>query len=124
MLEKDELAAIEYICSLLNSLNIVSAVRITVTLPISWTDWCKEGGGHTRYNQPRNLGSAVLHISPEGERVLFVLNHYPDAADFELTFRDITSELECLDTGRKYTVINNKVILDIDRKSACIYAVR
>jgi len=100
------------------------AVKIEIPVPLEWTDWKKEGGGHTIYRQPRNLGSAILHKNKE-ETVLFVLNHYPEAAKFIITLKDRHyRRLINLDTGEIIPVKNRKAILDIDRKSACIYLVQ
>jgi len=95
-------------------------VQIRPETEVAWVDW-KEGGGHKEYCQPRNLGSAVLHRSKD-EEILFVLNHYPEAACFELAFGDRTvHELVDLDTQTVLPVRNGKAIVDVDRKSGAIF---
>jgi len=85
-------------------------------------DWGK--GGQTEFVQPRNLGSAVLHESRD-ERILFVLNHYPDAVRFRLRFhpRYPVTALTDLDTGEHLAVRNRTVVVDVDRKAAAIWHV-
>lgn len=92
------------------------------TLPVRWVDWGK--GGQTEFVQPRNLGSAVLHESRD-ERILFVLNHYPDAVRFRLRFhpRYPVTALTDLDTGEHLAVRNRTVVVDVDRKAAAIWHV-
>ena len=85
-------------------------------------DWVPEGG-HGVYAQPRNLGSAVLHEG-DGERIVYVLNHYPEAAAFEISFGSgKPRRLTNLSTGETHDVEDNLVVLDIDRKSVEIYRV-
>ena len=90
---------------------------------VSWVDWAP-GGGHKLYPQPRNLGSAILHSSVT-ETILFVLNHYPEAARFALQFGSAhrVTRLVDLDSGSAHPVRAGKVVIDIDRKTAAIYRV-
>ena len=98
------------------------AVGIRPVRPVSWVDWVPEGG-HGVYAQPRNLGSAVLHEG-DGERIVYVLNHYPEAAAFEISFGSgKPRRLTNLSTGETHDVEDNLVVLDIDRKSVEIYRV-
>ena len=95
-------------------------VQIRPETEVAWVDW-KEGGGHKEYRQPRNLGSAVIHRSKD-EKILFVLNHDPEAARFELVFGDrAVQELVDLDTKTILPVRNGKAIVDVDRKSGAIF---
>ena len=97
-----------------------SHVSIRPETEVAWVDWQK-GGGHTEYRQLRNLGSAVLQRG-NGEEILFVLNHYPEAARFELAFGDRTvRELVDLDTQTVLPVRNGKAIVDVDRKSGAVF---
>ena len=55
--------------------------------------------------------------------MVFVLNHYPEAAVFELTFgKPRPSHLHCLDTGVIIPVVDGKAVVDIDRKSCGIFS--
>ena len=61
------------------------AVKIMNEHVVEWTEWAK-GGGALVYCQDRLLASTLLHESPDDSvRVLFVLNHYFDAARFMVT---------------------------------------
>lgn len=98
------------------------AVGIRPVRPVSWIDWVP-GGGHAERAQPRNLGSAILHEGG-GERILYVLNHYPEAAAFEISFgADKARRLTNLATGETHAVTRNRAGLDIDRKCVEIYRV-
>jgi beta-galactosidase len=91
-------------------------------LPVSWIDWAPEGGTKN-YLEPRNLASAILQKSQQ-ETILFVLNHYPEAVPLKVEFAKIkVRELEEVVSGKKITVENNTVLLDIDRKTCEIYRV-
>jgi hypothetical protein len=77
-------------------------------------------GAHL-YREPRNFGSAILHRGTK-EKILFVLNHYPEAAHFDLQFmRDDIRNLVNLTTGVRIPVSENKTVVDIDRKACEIY---
>ena len=120
--EKEDLRSIACVASLLKAHRITPHVRITPSAPVSWIDW--GGGGAMLYRQPRNLASAILHRGPK-EAVLFVLNHYPEAAKFDLEFgRMSPTGLTDLTTGRRIAVHSRRVTLDDDRTSCEIYRVR
>lgn len=103
---------------------------------VEWQDW-KMGGGVDNagtkggdeldrvehFVQPRTLASAVLHTGG-GFPVLFVLNHYPEAAEFELSFRErMNGRLVALDSGTSIAVRGGVCRVDVDRKSALIFRV-
>jgi len=118
--EEERLDAIATVAELLREYAAAPHVAIAPLETVKWIDW-QPGGGHREYVQPRNLGSAILHSSP-AEQVLFVLNHYPEAAAFRLTFGQLRpSALEDLDTGERIPVTDGCVTLDIDRKSCAVY---
>ena len=95
---------------------------------VCWIDWntgktMKSEGGHCEYRQPRNLFSAVLHEGPK-DRILFVLNHYPEAARAKLTFADSSlTGLENLETNEILKIVCASLELDLDRKSAAVFRV-
>ena len=96
------------------------------------------GGGFHRqevknygsYVQPYHLsrydsvGFALLGIGPAQDRILFVLNHYPEAARAKITLADASAtELVALDSGVSIKLINGSIELDLDRKSASVFRV-
>jgi hypothetical protein len=88
---------------------------------MSWVDW--HASGQKEYVQPRNLGSAILHRGA-GEAVVFVLNHYPEAARFELRFGGGgATSLVNLSSGERIRVAGGRAVVDIDRKCGEIYRV-
>ena len=104
---------------------------------VTWETWGEgsgvtNAGGRTagstmdrviRIEQPRVLASAILQTGG-GFPLVSVLNHYPEAAEFRVTFRTLTpSRLRHLVTGAITPVIHGVAIVDIDRKSAELYAV-
>jgi hypothetical protein len=111
-------------------------VRIRPVAPVVWEDWKKGGGVDNagtkggaaldriqRTEQPRTLASAVLHAG-SGFPVLFVLNHYPEAVEFEIAFGHMKSaRLRCLDSGEILAVKDGRMRVDVDRKSAAVFAV-
>ncbi len=102
--------------------SITPAVHIRPAEPIAPVDWI-EGGGGGPHPQPRTMASAILHLCPQ-ERVVFVLNHYITAAEFELRFADTTiKELIDLDDGRRIAVSGGIAKVDVDRKAAAVYRV-
>lgn len=121
--EEENLAAIAAVGALLTKCVRHPHVRITPTAEVKWVDWAP-GGGHREFRQPRNLGSAIIHVSLK-ERILFVLNHYPEAARFALDFgkQHRANELVDLSTGEIIPVKGNHVELDIDRKCGEIYRI-
>lgn len=105
-------------------------------MPVEWEDWIKGNAGvdnagtlggdeHDRvvtYRESRILATAVVHEGG-GFPVLFVLNHFPEAVEFELVFGHLRpTSLRCLDTGTEIPVDPGKAVVDIDRKSGAIYA--
>lgn len=118
--EKEPLDSIKFVAGLLARHADAAHVKIEPDGLVIWIDWGKNGA--TEYPQPRNFGSAVLH-SANGENILFVLNHYPEAARFNLTFKDKFSRLTNLSTGEASDIRHGKVTLDIDRKACEIYRV-
>jgi hypothetical protein len=88
-----------------------------------WTDW-KPGGGTQEYVQPRNLASAVVHGDASGRpRVLFVLNHYVDAAEFELALPGRATSLTDAFTGETIALREGRATVSVDRKSASVYLI-
>jgi hypothetical protein len=121
--EEDALESIEWVSKLLRRHVRKPHIRIRPADEVAWTDW-QEGGGSRLYCQEHNLGSAILHRSAD-ELILFVLNHYPEAARFEVEFcRDRVRKLQNLSTGEIIVVRKGRAILDVDRKSAEIFRVQ
>jgi hypothetical protein len=122
--EEEDLKSIDLVKNILKAYAGEPVVKIEISKPVEWIDWRKEGGGYTTYTQPRNLGSAILHKNRE-ETLLFVLNHYPEAAEFIIQLKDSRyTKLINVDTGEIIYLKNGKAILDIDRKSGVIYLVQ
>jgi hypothetical protein len=97
-------------------------VHIAPETPVEWVDW-GPGGGGARVRAARNLGTAVLHENGS-ERVLFVLNHYIQAARFRLTFKAFRNGvLRDLDSGASIVIDHGACVVDIDRKSASVFRV-
>ena len=126
--EEDSLESIAWLTTLLDKETPAAKVRVEAEGEVSWVDWntgksMKSEGGHRVYKQPRNLFSAVLHEGPK-DRVLFVLNHYPEAARARITLGDAnTSSLVDLESGVTLKLQNGSVELDLDRKSASVFRV-
>ena len=121
--EEESLAGVAWVGRLLKQYVQRAYVHIQPAAPVSWVDW-QPSGGHRVYVGERNLGTAVLQRH-KTEQVLFVLNHYVDAARFALTFRDTRSgELRDLDTDESIPIRNGKCMVDVDRKSAALYCVK
>ncbi len=121
--EEESLASIRWVSGLILQHGIEAAVRIEPETVVRWVDWSGKGG-HQEFVQPRNLGSAILHKS-RNETVLFVLNHYPEAARFRLTFGAASGAvwLVNVDTGERVPVKAGRAVVDIDRKAASIFKV-
>jgi hypothetical protein len=120
--EEENPESVEFIWEIMSDGKIVPNVRITPAETAQWVDWQK-GGGHKVYEQKRNLGSAILHES-ESEKILFVLNHYCEAAGFILEFADKKLLLITdIDSGDTVKIVNGKASVDIDRKTCKIYKV-
>jgi hypothetical protein len=120
--EEESLESVAFVGRLLKAYVGAPHVRIRPAQDMAWVDW-QAGGGHKEYKQPRNLGSAILQRGA-GETILFVLNHYPDAARFciEFGFGNV-STLTNLSTGEAHGVTRNRVVVDVDRKCADVYRV-
>lgn len=121
--EEECLSSIKIVKDTLKQYTNKPHVLITPVESMKWVDWNKTGtgGGHIEYSQPRNLGSAILHTSDQ-ESILFVLNHYPDAASFKLEFKNQEyKHMENLVTGEVININDGKSIVDVDRKCAEIF---
>ncbi|NQU38346.1 MAG: beta-galactosidase [Lentisphaerae bacterium] len=109
-------------------------VRIAPVARPSWDDW-KSGGGVDNagtkggdeldrvqhFEEPRILASAVLQEGG-GFPVVFVLNHYPEAVEFTLTFKTVRNgELRDLDSGAVIPIRNGTCVVDVDRKAGAVY---
>jgi beta-galactosidase len=121
--EEESLESLAAVKRLIGRYGGEAAVRVEPETEVSWVDWSGKGG-HMEYRQPRNLGSAVLHRGA-GESILFVLNHYPEAARFRLAFGQglAPARLVDLDTDEVVPVKNGKAVVDVDRKAAAVYRV-
>jgi hypothetical protein len=63
----------------------------------------------------------VLHEGPE-DRILFALNHYPEAARAKVTFADESAScLVDLESGETIPVENGVALIDLDRKSSAVF---
>ena len=120
--EKDAPEDIAAFGALLDDAGVVPAVRMGMDEPASWEDWGRPGGGHMRYVQERLLGSAVLQEAGD-ERILFLLNHYPEAHRFTLRFRDPVTRLVCLTEEEDIAVEDGFAEVELDRKNCQIYRV-
>jgi hypothetical protein len=119
--EEENLQSLAFVTKLIRRHVPQPHVRIRPEQEVAWVDW-KEGGGAREYRQPRNLGSAILHRG-NGEAVLFVLNHYPQAARFVVEFGDTSvRQIANLDTQETVPVRKGRAIVDVDRKSGTIFA--
>jgi len=134
--EKESLANIAQVSTWIESVVGHPQVRIQPVGTASWEDWNKGGGVDNagtkasesvqnilKVTQPRVHASAVLQTGA-GAPILFVLNHYPEATEFELSFGQLQpSAITCLDSGMRHEVTAGKVVVDIDRKSGAVYQV-
>lgn len=126
--EEDSLESIAFLKSLLDRELPPPHVLVEADAEVAWVDWntgktMKSEGGHCTYRQPRNLFTAVLHKGAK-DHVLFVLNHYPEAARARITLRDRSASILLdLQTGETIPLTNGKVVLDLDRKSAAVFRV-
>lgn len=113
------------------------AVACEPAAPVVWETWGENSGvtnaggltgGYAldrvqRIEQPRTLASAILQTGA-GFPVLSVLNHYPEAADLRVRFRELRPvRLRHLVTGAIIPVQDGTAVVDVDRKSAELYAV-
>ncbi len=116
--EQESLESIAYVTFLLEDSGVTPHVSVAPMKVVKWIDNLK------RFEQPRNLASAILHRA-KGETVLFLLNHYIDAAQCQVTFGSLRPKrLVDLDTGKAIPVQNRKATVDLDRKSCSIYRVQ
>lgn len=117
--EQDELSSIEIFGDLMKTCGITPTVKISSEV-CSYVD---TGVHDVEYlTQPRMMGSAVLQEA-EGEKVLFVMNHNPDAHLFHLEFSFPVKKLVCLTENDDVIVENNCCDIDMDRKNCQIYRV-
>jgi hypothetical protein len=120
--EEEKMENIMLVSQLLKTHTGEFHVKITPKSDVKWVDW-KPEGGHCEYCQPRNLGSAIIHSSGN-ENILFVLNHYPEAAQFTLEFGKIENgSLLNLSSGEHIPVKGGCATIDLDRKSVEIYRI-
>ena len=126
--EEDSLESIEWLKTVLEKETPAPKVRVQNVSEVSWVDWntgknMKSEGGHRVYKQPRNLFTAVLHDGPQ-DRILFVLNHYPEAARARITLADASATgLVDLNSGATLKLESASIELDLDRKSASVFRV-
>ncbi|MEA4824432.1 MAG: beta-galactosidase [Clostridiaceae bacterium] len=120
--EEDSLEDIAAFGRLMDDAGVVPAVRMGILKPAEWVDWGAPGGGHRLYTQPRLLGSAVLQRA-EGETILFLLNHYPEAHRFSLRFSIPCHKLVCLTEECDIDVSDGYAEVELDRKNCQIYRV-
>jgi len=120
--EADNLDDIEDFGAYCDEAGVVPAVRIGSDTVASWVDWGREGGGHKEYLQPRMLGSAILQTDGD-EKILFVLNSYPEAHRFTLKFASPCTKLVCLTEEEDVDVVNGCAEVEIDRKNCQIFRV-
>jgi hypothetical protein len=126
--EEDSLESIAWLTALLDKETPTPRVRVKPEHEVHWVDWnsgknMKSEGGHCVYKQPRNLLSAVLHEGPE-DRILFALNHYPEAARAKITLADKSAtSLVDLESGETILLANGCALIDLDRKSAAVFRV-
>jgi hypothetical protein len=126
--EEDCLQSISWLAAVLDQETPAAKARIETLEEVSWVDWntgksMKSEGGHRVYKQPRNLCSAILHEGPN-DRILFVLNHYPEAARAKVTLADASAtSLVNLDNSETLPLQGGAIELDLDRKSASVFRV-
>jgi hypothetical protein len=134
--EREDLEAVSRIGNWIEQAAGPACARIQPVGTPCWTDWAPhsgvdnsgEKGGEDcqrirNVEQPRILASAVVQEG-DGFPVLFVLNHYPEAWPFTITFGKLRPErLRCLDSGECLSVRDGTVVVDVDRKAAAVYAV-
>jgi beta-galactosidase len=122
--EEEDLNSLHFMRTLIDSYVPDPSVRINLIKEVSWVDWQNAGTEHAIYRQPRNLGSAVLQKGP-GEALLFLMNHYPEAAEFEVQLADTGwRRMINLFSGKAIDFANGKALVDLDRKSAEIFLLK
>lgn len=117
--DEDSLENIALFGDLLKAANVVAAVRVSAK-PCVWK--ALTGAGMKEFVKEQMHGSAVLHQS-NGETILFLLNHYPEAHKFTLEFSIPCTKLVCLTEEQDVMVENGVCTIDIDRKNCQIYRV-
>lgn len=126
--EEDAMEGVEWLSACLDREGPEPHARILPDEPVSWVDWnhgkaMKSEGGTVAYHQPRNLLSAILQESKK-ERILFLLNHYPEAARGKVSLSGpVPSELVDLESGEKIPFQDGVATVDIDRKAGRAYRV-
>ena len=134
--EHERLDAIAHVRGLIRAAGVWHVACEPVE-PVTWETWGENSGVDNsgsriagaaldriqRIVQPRTHASAILQTGG-GFPVLSVLNHYPEAAELRVAFRVLRpSRLRNLVTGATVPVIDGAAVVDIDRKSAELYAV-
>jgi len=120
--DEDALENIEEFGKIMDAAGVVPAVKISCD-GMNWVHWARSGGGTEVYTQERMLGSAVLQQA-NGETILFVMNHYPDAHKFSLKFSIPCTKLICLTEEEDIDVTSGSCDVEIDRKNCQIYLVK
>ncbi len=121
---------VQIVRQLIDSLVNAPLVRIEPEQsPVTWVDWAATGGART-FEQPLCLASAVLHAPQDGDvsggqRVLFVLSHYPVATRLRVTIASAAggSLVNCLTGTRIGLDDSGSGVVDVDRKSADLFEV-
>ena len=115
-------------------------VRLQQESPVSWETWGDGGGVDNagtktgsstldrirHVEQPRLHASAILQQDPSGNGfpVLFVLNCYPEPAEFRITLNTLRPKrLRNLVTGHVIDVKDGSGLIDLDRKAGEAFAV-
>jgi len=120
--EEDALEDIRTFGELMDKAGVVPKVKISCET-CKWVHWARRGGGMEEYTQERMLGSAVIQQA-NGETILFVLNHYPEAHLFHLDFSIPCNKLVCLTEDDDIVVENGSCDIGIDRKNCQIFLVK
>lgn len=134
--EEEDPAAVDYVRGLIRNSDSWH-VALELPEPVQWETWA-QGGGVTnagdkfaastldnvhKIEESRIFASAILHEG-DGFPVLFVLNHFPEAAELQVVFNGLQPKrLTHLVTGESFPVESGRVILDVDRKAGEIYRV-
>ncbi len=115
--EVEKLSSIEWVGKMLAAYAPPAHVLIRPAKPFVWMK------GYDITVEKRNFGTAVLQRGTS-ESVLFVLNHYPEAVEFEVIFgRDKVRRLVNISTNETIEVKSGRARVDVDRKAADIFRV-